>query len=51
MTTLSTHDTKRSEDARLRLAVLSELAADVGDEFAQTLLIGLRPGQLVPVPA
>ncbi len=23
---------------------------DVGDEFAQTLLIGLRPGQLVPVP-
>lgn len=23
---------------------------DVGDEFAQTLLIGLQPGRLVPVP-
>jgi (1->4)-alpha-D-glucan 1-alpha-D-glucosylmutase len=38
MTTLSTHDTKRSEDVRARLAVLSELptawaelAADLGD--------------------
>lgn len=28
MTTLSTHDTKRSEDARARLAVLSEVPAD-----------------------
>lgn len=30
MTTLSTHDTKRSEDVRARLAVLSELTADWG---------------------
>ncbi len=28
MTTLSTHDTKRSEDARARLAVLSEVPAE-----------------------
>ena len=28
MTTLSTHDTKRSEDVRARLAVLSELPGD-----------------------
>ncbi|WP_434810726.1 malto-oligosyltrehalose synthase [Microbacterium sp. bgisy189] len=33
MTALSTHDTKRSEDVRSRLAVLSELA----DEWAETL--------------
>jgi (1->4)-alpha-D-glucan 1-alpha-D-glucosylmutase len=33
MTTLSTHDTKRSEDVRARLAVLSELP----DEWAVTL--------------
>ncbi|MBE2997488.1 malto-oligosyltrehalose synthase [Nocardiopsis sp. HNM0947] len=31
MTTLSTHDTKRSEDVRARLAVLSETAADFTD--------------------
>lgn len=31
MTTLSTHDTKRSEDVRARLAVLSETAADFAD--------------------
>src|SRR3954447_9146959 len=37
MTTLSTHDTKRSEDARLRLAVLSELASEVGHEFRRFL--------------
>ena len=30
MTTLSTHDTKRSEDIRARLAVLSELTAEWG---------------------
>ena len=30
MTTLSTHDTKRSEDVRARLAVLSELTAEWG---------------------
>ena len=28
MTALSTHDTKRSEDVRARLAVLSELPAE-----------------------
>ncbi|MTD59019.1 malto-oligosyltrehalose synthase [Amycolatopsis pithecellobii] len=33
MTTLTTHDTKRSEDVRARLAVLSELA----DEFADAV--------------
>jgi (1->4)-alpha-D-glucan 1-alpha-D-glucosylmutase len=33
MTTLSTHDTKRSEDVRARLAVLSELP----DEWARTV--------------
>ena len=30
MTTLSTHDTKRTEDVRARLAVLTELPAGVG---------------------
>jgi (1->4)-alpha-D-glucan 1-alpha-D-glucosylmutase len=33
MTTLSTHDTKRSEDARLRLAVLSELPRETAAAF------------------
>ncbi|MDQ0258593.1 (1-_4)-alpha-D-glucan 1-alpha-D-glucosylmutase [Sinomonas atrocyanea] len=33
MTTLTTHDTKRSEDTRARITVLSELA----DEWAETL--------------
>ncbi|MCE7009800.1 malto-oligosyltrehalose synthase [Kibdelosporangium philippinense] len=31
MTTLSTHDTKRSEDVRARLAVLSEIPAEFAD--------------------
>lgn len=31
MTTLSTHDTKRSEDVRARLAALSEVAGDFAD--------------------
>ncbi|KAJ3049612.1 hypothetical protein HK097_009419, partial [Rhizophlyctis rosea] len=31
MTTLSTHDTKRSEDVRARLAVLSEVVGEWGD--------------------
>jgi (1->4)-alpha-D-glucan 1-alpha-D-glucosylmutase len=31
MTTLSTHDTKRSDDVRARLAVLSEIPAEFGD--------------------
>jgi (1->4)-alpha-D-glucan 1-alpha-D-glucosylmutase len=41
MTTLSTHDTKRSEDARARISVIAELP----DEWAATLntLRGLAP--------
>ncbi|MGH8892191.1 MAG: malto-oligosyltrehalose synthase [Actinomycetes bacterium] len=34
MTTLSTHDTKRSEDVRARLAVISELPAEWGENLA-----------------
>ncbi|MFJ5860699.1 malto-oligosyltrehalose synthase [Pseudarthrobacter sp. NPDC092439] len=43
MTTLSTHDTKRSEDARARISVIAELP----DEWAGTLA-SLR--ELAPVP-
>ncbi|HEY1157805.1 MAG TPA: malto-oligosyltrehalose synthase, partial [Arthrobacter sp.] len=43
MTTLSTHDTKRSEDARARISVIAELP----DEWAETLA-ELR--QLAPIP-
>jgi len=43
MTTLSTHDTKRSEDLRARLAVLAELPQEWG-ETARRLMT------LVPVP-
>jgi (1->4)-alpha-D-glucan 1-alpha-D-glucosylmutase len=43
MTTLSTHDTKRGEDLRARLAVLAELP----DEWAET---ARRLQQLAPVP-
>jgi (1->4)-alpha-D-glucan 1-alpha-D-glucosylmutase len=35
MTTLSTHDTKRQEDVRARLAVLAEMPADWGRRAAQ----------------
>jgi (1->4)-alpha-D-glucan 1-alpha-D-glucosylmutase len=35
MTTLSTHDTKRSEDVRARLALLSQCPADWGDAVTQ----------------
>jgi (1->4)-alpha-D-glucan 1-alpha-D-glucosylmutase len=35
MTTLSTHDTKRSEDVRARLAVLSELPDDWADTMSR----------------
>ncbi|MDH2428072.1 malto-oligosyltrehalose synthase [Sphaerisporangium sp. TRM90804] len=35
MTTLSTHDTKRSEDVRARLAVLSELPAEWAEAVAE----------------
>ena len=48
MTTLSTHDTKRSEDVRARLAVLSEIPAEWGEAVtswrAQTA--GYRPAPL-----
>jgi (1->4)-alpha-D-glucan 1-alpha-D-glucosylmutase len=37
MTTLSTHDTKRGEDVRARLAVLSELPADWADLARQLM--------------
>lgn len=37
MTTLSTHDTKRGEDVRARLAVLSELAAEWNDLAAHLM--------------
>jgi (1->4)-alpha-D-glucan 1-alpha-D-glucosylmutase len=43
MTTLSTHDTKRGEDLRARLAVLAELP----DEWADT---ARQLHQLVPIP-
>lgn len=43
MTTLSTHDTKRSEDARARISVIAELP----DEWTETLAT-LR--ELAPVP-
>jgi (1->4)-alpha-D-glucan 1-alpha-D-glucosylmutase len=51
MTTLSTHDTKRSADVRARLAVLSELPgwwADMVREFAQ---LAKAAGAPVPDPS
>ncbi|SEI88132.1 malto-oligosyltrehalose synthase [Demequina mangrovi] len=48
MTCLSTHDTKRSEDVRARLGVLSE-AADQWDELVQqlrTMTLEMRPAEL-----
>jgi (1->4)-alpha-D-glucan 1-alpha-D-glucosylmutase len=48
MTTLSTHDTKRSEDVRARLAVLSELPLEWGEwlEGARTLAAAHREDAL-----
>jgi (1->4)-alpha-D-glucan 1-alpha-D-glucosylmutase len=48
MTTLSTHDTKRSEDVRARLAVLSELPHEWGRAVTgwRTATAGLRPAEL-----
>lgn len=45
MTTLSTHDTKRQEDVRARLAVLAEMPADWGRRVAewQHRAVGLLP--------
>jgi (1->4)-alpha-D-glucan 1-alpha-D-glucosylmutase len=46
MTTLSTHDTKRAEDVRARLAVLSEMPAEWGRRVADwhTRALALLPG-------
>jgi (1->4)-alpha-D-glucan 1-alpha-D-glucosylmutase len=46
MTTLSTHDTKRGEDLRARLAVLAEIPEEWADVARQ--LLGLAP---IPNPA
>jgi (1->4)-alpha-D-glucan 1-alpha-D-glucosylmutase len=46
MTTLSTHDTKRGEDIRARLAVLAELSSEWGD--TARALMALEP---LPNPA
>ncbi len=50
MTTLSTHDTKRSEDVRARLAVLAELPQEWGREVAawRAATSALRPAELDP---
>ncbi|KAJ3299932.1 hypothetical protein HK104_005844 [Borealophlyctis nickersoniae] len=52
MTTLSTHDTKRSEDVRSRLAVLSEIpeewATVVKRWSERASKIGLRRGETLP---
>ncbi len=47
MLATATHDTKRGEDARARLAILSELA----DEWAEHVKSWLRPGADAPHPA
>jgi (1->4)-alpha-D-glucan 1-alpha-D-glucosylmutase len=51
MTTLSTHDTKRSEDVRARLAVLSERPREWGAwvREARRLTVGRRPERLDPL--
>jgi len=43
MTTLSTHDTKRGEDIRARLAVLAELSDQWGDTARQLMALGPVP--------
>jgi (1->4)-alpha-D-glucan 1-alpha-D-glucosylmutase len=50
MTTLSTHDTKRSEDVRARLAVLSELPREWGEwlDSARSLAAAHRDPSLDP---
>jgi (1->4)-alpha-D-glucan 1-alpha-D-glucosylmutase len=44
MTTLSTHDTKRSDDVRARLAVLTEVAGDFGTAARQWRWMRARSG-------
>jgi (1->4)-alpha-D-glucan 1-alpha-D-glucosylmutase len=43
MTTLSTHDTKRGEDIRARLAVLAELPDEWGDTARRLMVLGPVP--------
>jgi (1->4)-alpha-D-glucan 1-alpha-D-glucosylmutase len=43
MTTLSTHDTKRGEDIRARLAVLAELSDEWGDTARRLMTLGPVP--------
>jgi (1->4)-alpha-D-glucan 1-alpha-D-glucosylmutase len=51
MTTLSTHDTKRSGDVRARLAVLSELPALWADSVREFTRLADAAGATVPDPA
>ncbi|HSL08318.1 MAG TPA: malto-oligosyltrehalose synthase [Pseudonocardiaceae bacterium] len=51
MTTLSTHDTKRSSDVRARLAVLSELPALWADAVREFTRLADAAGATVPDPA
>jgi (1->4)-alpha-D-glucan 1-alpha-D-glucosylmutase len=51
MTTLSTHDTKRSSDVRARLAVLSELPALWTDAVREFTGLADAAGATVPDPA
>ena len=51
MTTLSTHDTKRSGDVRARLAVLSELPALWADSVREFSRLTDAAGATVPDPA
>jgi (1->4)-alpha-D-glucan 1-alpha-D-glucosylmutase len=48
MTTLSTHDTKRSDDVRARLAVLTEIPAEFGEAVVRWagMNAGFRTGDL-----
>ncbi|HWR48069.1 MAG TPA: malto-oligosyltrehalose synthase, partial [Pseudonocardiaceae bacterium] len=51
MTTLSTHDTKRSADVRARLAVLSELPGWWADAVREFIRLAQAAGASVPDPA
>jgi (1->4)-alpha-D-glucan 1-alpha-D-glucosylmutase len=51
MTTLSTHDTKRSADVRARLAVLSELPGWWADAVREFTRLAQAAGASVPDPA
>jgi (1->4)-alpha-D-glucan 1-alpha-D-glucosylmutase len=51
MTTLSTHDTKRSADVRARLAVLSELPGWWADAVGKFTRLARAAGASVPDPA